>query len=200
LPGPEISQANTEEFQSSGETSLPVPEPSPQSEQTQTAAPEEVALASPEMETLAMPDKKVSSRPAEQSPKQAKEEFREVDQELLKPRPIRIAQTMSPSSAMLSLSTSDRIEPLPVDPVSANLSSLSLSQIAELDRRKLFEDFTEENNISLLSVANAGIKGINRLTGSEISLLASRDEEGEISGFRLKSKRFSVTSPLSRQE
>ena len=72
--------------------------------------------------------------------------------------------------------------------------------MADMDRRELFEEFTQEHNISLMSVANAGIKGINKLTGSDISLLASRDEEGDISGFRLKSKRFSVTSPLGREE
>ena len=41
---------------------------------------------------------------------------------------------------------------------------------------------------------------INRLAGSDISLMAPRDEEGEVSGFRLKSKRISLSRPLSRDE
>ena len=116
------------------------------------------------------------------------------------PRPLRIAEQLSGNSELIAISSSDRIEPLNIPPVSPNLTSLSVAQIAELDRQDLFDAFTEEHNISLMSVANAGIKGINILTGSDISLLASKDEEGEVSGFRLKSKRFSVTRPLGREE
>jgi hypothetical protein len=116
------------------------------------------------------------------------------------PRPIRIAGQLSASSGLVSFSSSDHIEPLHIPPVSSNLTSLSMAQIAELDRQKLFDEFAKEHNISLMSVANAGIKGINKITGSDISLLASRDEQGDVTGFRLKSKRFSVTSPLARKE
>jgi len=116
------------------------------------------------------------------------------------PRPLRIAGQLSSNSELIAGSSSDRIEPLQTPPVSPNLTSLSVAQIAELDRQDLFDEFTEEHNISLMSVANAGIKGLNKLTGSDISLLASKDEEGEVSGFRLKSKRFSVTRPLNREE
>jgi hypothetical protein len=123
-----------------------------------------------------------------------------IEAEKLEPRPIRIAGNLSASSEQFAISSSDRIEPLDIPQVSPNLTSLSVSQIAELDRKKLFDDFTEENNISLMSVANAGIKGINKLTGSDISLMASKDEDGDVSGFRLKSKRFSVTRPLAHQE
>jgi hypothetical protein len=64
----------------------------------------------------------------------------------------------------------------------------------------IVETYTEENNISIWSIANAGIKGINKIVGSDISLLASRDEEGDVSGFQLKSRRFSLTRPLDQQE
>jgi len=115
-------------------------------------------------------------------------------------RPLRIAGTFSGSSAMVGQASSDRIEPMPVHTVTARTSNLPLNEIAEIDRQLLLDEFTRENNISLLSVANAGIRGINKLTGSDISLMASRDEEGEVSGFRLKSKRFSISKPLSREE
>ena len=75
-----------------------------------------------------------------------------------------------------------------------------MAQLAEMDRQTLIRDFAEEHNISLMSVANVGIKGINKLTGSDISLLASRDEEGEVSGFQFKSKRLSISSPISHKE
>ena len=116
------------------------------------------------------------------------------------PRPLRIAEQLSVHPDLAGIQSADRIEPLPVSPVTPKLTSLSVMQMAEMDRQEFFQEFTEEHNISLMSVANAGIKGINKLTGSEISLLASRDDEGDVSGFRLKSKRLSVTSPLGRKD
>jgi hypothetical protein len=115
-------------------------------------------------------------------------------------RPIRIAGQLTSSPDLLGVRDQDRIEPLEYTPVSPNLTSYSVGQLAEMDRQTLIRDFAEEHNISLMSVANAGIKGINKLTGSEISLLASRDEDGEISGFQFKSRRLSVRSPIGREE
>lgn len=192
VPGPELSQANPDESLTSQEPSVAISQaPVTVPVEEAVVPPEVVSLAAPEKETLAISDKEVLKTPEEEAPLLAME---------IKPRPLRIAESMNTSSAMVALSSSDRIEPLPVNPVSSNLASLSVAQIAELDRKKLIDDFAEENNISLLSVANAGIKGINKITGSEITLLASRDEEGDVSGFRLKSKRFSVTRPLARQD
>ena len=94
----------------------------------------------------------------------------------------------------------DQIEPLYIPPIPIHLSSLSIVQISEMDLQERLEDYTEEKDFSLLKIANAGIKGINKLTRSDISLMASRDEEGEVSGFQLKSKRFSLTRPLDQEE
>ena len=115
-------------------------------------------------------------------------------------RPLRIAGSLPGTSALVHQASSDRIEPLPVSTGSARTVKLPMNEIAEIDRQILFDEFTREHNISILTVANAGIKGINKLTGSDISLMASRDEEGEVSGFRLKSKRFSFSKPLAREE
>jgi hypothetical protein len=120
--------------------------------------------------------------------------------EEIRARPLRIAGSLSGNSAIVGQPSADRIKPLTGITVSAKTSRLPLNEIAELDRQMLFNEFTKEHNISILTVANAGIKGINKLTGSDISLMASRDEEGEVSGFRLKSKRFSLTRPLARNE
>jgi len=94
----------------------------------------------------------------------------------------------------------DRIKPLDLPPGSIHLTSLSLAQLAELDLQEMFDEYTQENEISLWTLANAGIKGINKITGSEISLLAARDEEGDVSGFHLKGRRFSIETPLDRSE
>lgn len=94
----------------------------------------------------------------------------------------------------------DRIEPLYVPPVPIHMSSLSIVQLSELDLQEVIEDYTEEKDLSLWKVAAAGIKGINKLAGSNISLMASRDDEGDVSGYRLKSKRFSLTRPLAQED
>ncbi len=94
----------------------------------------------------------------------------------------------------------DQIEPLHVRPVPNHMSSLSIAQISEMDLQEVVKDYTEEKDISLLKIANAGIKGINKITKSDISLMASRDEKGDVSGFQLKSKRFSFVRPLGRED
>jgi hypothetical protein len=62
------------------------------------------------------------------------------------------------------------------------------------------EAYAEEKNLSLFSIASAGIRGINRITGSDIELYAAKDDEGEISGFQFKSKRLNISTPLQKPE
>lgn len=118
----------------------------------------------------------------------------------LQTRALPLTAHFSDPPAMLALAVPDRIEALDIPPVRIHLSSLSAEQLADMDLQEVFDDFTAEREFSLWTVANAGIKGINKITGSDISLLASRDDEGEVSGFRLKSKHLSVTRPLARRE
>ena len=94
----------------------------------------------------------------------------------------------------------DQIKPLQQTPVPPYSSSLTLAQLSDVGLQEMVEEYAEEKDLSLWKIASAGIKGINKLAGSDISLMASRDEEGEISGFRLKSKRFSLTRPIAREE
>jgi len=118
----------------------------------------------------------------------------------MQPRPLRISENMMKTALIPGEAKTDRIEPLEIPPVPIHLRSLTLAQLAELDPQELFDEYTEERDFSMWTIANAGLKGINRITGSDISLMASRDEEGEVSGFQLKSKRFSMTRPLGRGE
>lgn len=199
VPGPELSVASSEELPNSQEPPAVVKEEP--SAEVQKEPP--VAVKKPAMFSV----KKVPTRQVESEIKRSQEpptgltdSSNLVKPEIVEPRPLRIAGNLSSTSEFVGKYTSDRIEPFHIPTVSPNLASLSVAQISELDRQELFDDFTEQYNISLMSAANAGIRGINKLTGSDISLLASRDEEGDISGFRLKSKRFSVTRPLGREE
>jgi len=198
MPGSELSVAGPEESLPTQEQPIAMQEtplnaeviPLTVTEETTMPAVQEeavVAVKNPEPEI-----RKESLAELSESPPQ-------IIPDPIEPRPLSIATQLSSNSG-LAAGSSDRIEPLALPQVSSNLSSLSVTQLAELDRRELINEFTEENDISLMSVANAGIKGINKLTGSEISLLASKDEDGEISGFRLKSKRFSFSKPLAREQ
>jgi len=127
-------------------------------------------------------------------------EINVVPQDDLQPRVLASAANQLSRSSRAAEAVPDQIEPLFVPPVPIHLSSLSIAQISEMDLQQMIEDYTEEKDFSLLKVANAGIKGINKLAGSDISLLASRDDEGDVSGYQLKGKRFSLTRPLARKD
>ena len=127
-------------------------------------------------------------------------EINVVPQDNLQPRVLASAANHLNRSPGATEVVPDQIEPLIVPPVPIHLSSLSVAQISDLGLQELIEDYTEERDFSLWKVANAGIKGINKLAGSDISLLASRDDEGDVSGYQLKSKRFSLTRPLARED
>lgn len=215
VPGPELSVADQEESLPSQEQSIALSEtPLTADEETLMTAAEETLMTAAEKTPGAVIEKEPSLVVLEEAAVDVKSPVPEIKKETLaelnesesqiipepiEPRPLRIAAQLSSNSEMTS-GSSDRIEPLELPQVSPNLSSLSVVQLADMDRKELISEFTKEHDISLMSVANAGINGINKLTGSDISLLASRDEEGEVSGFRLKSKRFSFSRPLAREQ
>ena len=124
----------------------------------------------------------------------------EVEQSYIEPRAHAISAHLIPGTSAIKEAEQDRIEPLQIDPVPVRMRSLTLAQISDIGFQEVLEEYAEENDLSLWKVANAGIKGINKLAGSDISLLASRDEQGDISGYQLKSKRFSLTRPLGEEE
>lgn len=125
---------------------------------------------------------------------------KQVQQELIQPGTVRITSHVSGYADMVDKGTYDQIESLEIPSTSIHLNSLSLSQLAEIDLQEAIEDYSEENDFSIWTIADAGIKGINRLTGADISLLAARDEEGDVSGFRFKSKWLSIATPLDQSE
>jgi len=207
VPGSELSVAGPEESLPTQGQPISIPE-------TSLAAAEETPITAAEKPPAAAIEKEPSLTLQEEAVVAENNQVPEIKQEILaelnesssqigpepiEPRPLRISGQLS-SNAEMATGSSDRIEALDLPQVSTNLSSLSVAQLAEMDRKKLINEFAEEHDISVMSVANAGIKGINKLTGSDISLLASRDEKGEVSGFRLKSKRFSFSRPLAREQ
>ncbi len=171
-------------------------EVSPQVYEVPTQAETQVAMMDPvENQTV-----QTTIDPQPQKVKEFESEATVVPEDDLQPRVLAQAtdQLSNPTVSMEVIP--DKIEPLHVPPVPIHMSSLSVAQISELGLQKVIEDYTEEKDFSLWKVAAAGIKGINKLAGSDISLMASRDEEGDVSGYQLKGKRFSLTRPLAREE
>jgi hypothetical protein len=171
-------------------------------------------LATVPEESLAVADepvlfsiKKNREKPVESSgkgkalvPKESQDTLIPIKKEKLEPRPLRLASNDPVQASSIHSVEYDQIEALDIPPIKASITNLTLAQLAEIDIPETVETFAEEKDISFWSVANAGIKGLNKITGADMSLLASRDERGGVSGFRFKSKRFSVARPIERSE
>jgi len=63
-----------------------------------------------------------------------------------------------------------------------------------------FIDGIRNEDLSLLNIASHGINGVNKLTGGDMKLLASRDAEGEVSRLEFNSKRLKISAPLQRSK
>lgn len=93
----------------------------------------------------------------------------------------------------------DQIRPESIQPPTINSSSLSILALARYQAQKASQIMEEEDAL-LWNLASSGLKELNRITGSETELLASRDEDGAISGIRFKSRFLNVTAPIAREE
>ncbi len=122
-----------------------------------------------------------------------------IDEEKIQTRPLKFGMMQSYPKA-IEAGQYDRIVSLDLPPFSNQSGSLTWAQLSEKGLRQTYRDFIKEKDLSLLTVASAGVHGINRLTRSELSLDLSRNEDGEISGFRFKSNLLSVDSPVNRTE
>ena len=168
---------------------------------TQTPAQTPAQQRAPEAkEEKSKPNAMFSITRDQKRPLEIESKSKAIPRDDLQPRVLKISAHQTNASFQPGAPVPDQIKTLDVPPVSIHLGSLSFAQIYEMDLQEVFEDYTQERDFSLWTVANAGIKGINKIAGSDISLLASRDEEGEVTGFRLKSRRFSVTRPLGQEE
>lgn len=89
----------------------------------------------------------------------------------------------------------DRITLRAVAPPEVNSRSLSLPDLARYQIQRATSVVEEEDDL-LFNLASAGIKELNKRVGTESRLLASRDEEGDISGIQFRSRFFKLTTPL----
>lgn len=121
-------------------------------------------------------------------------------EENLRPGPLRIAMLEKGLLKTPREASMDRIEPLDLPALPALSDKSSFQQFSEKGLRQSYRDFVEEKDISLLTIASAGIDGINFLAGSELSLNLSRDENGKVSGFRYRGDLLSVDTPVKKAE
>lgn len=150
------------------------------------------AQPSGEPETRALQSPKISFKKYQDPPEldqtdrdQSADLIRESD---LKVRPIKFAVLESKLSKPTPLVSYDRIETFDVG---------TYPEYAEVSTER--RGFAEERDISLLSIASAGVDGVRRLTGSDVLLDVSRDADGEVKGFRFRSSLLSVESPVKKK-
>jgi anti-sigma factor RsiW len=93
----------------------------------------------------------------------------------------------------------DKIQLFAVAPPEVNNASLSLADLARYRFQKASEIVEDEDDI-LFSLASAGLKELSKVTGNEAKLLASRNDNGDISGIQFKSRFFNLTAPIPERD
>jgi hypothetical protein len=124
----------------------------------------------------------------------------EVIEEYVQTRPVKMALMEKYTMQVPEMGHYDRIVPLDLPPGYAQSYSVTWAQLSEEGLKQTYQDFIREKDLSLLTIASAGVDGINRLTGSDLSLNLSRGKEGEVSGFRFRSNRLSIAAPVEKTE
>ncbi len=86
-------------------------------------------------------------------------------------------------------------------PVAQPLPNISMSSLAIADRVRYqlnkASELLDEDDVFIWNLASQGIEEINKRAGTDMSLMASKDQEGSVSGFRFKSRLLNVTAPIS---
>lgn len=123
---------------------------------------------------------------------------RKINETELLERPIRVA--MLEHNRPPVQGTYDKIEKLDFVTQTGNTEHWTEDAYSDEGLKESYKAFLEETDISLLSVASAGVEGINRLYGSDLKLNVARDEKGEVRRFRFKSGLISVDSPVKKRK
>jgi hypothetical protein len=124
----------------------------------------------------------------------------EVIDRKLQPAPIKLAVRERSCLRVPESVACDRIQPLEVLHSTTRSQGQTRPRYTEMELSQATREFAREKNLSLLTMASAGISGINRLTGSDLALDVSRDVEGHATGFRFKSNWLSFSAPIENPE
>ena len=120
---------------------------------------------------------------------------RTIQEDKIQASPLKLGMFQAYQESIVEAGFYDLITELDILPPSPQTGSVTLAQLSEKGLRQTYKEFVEEKDISLLTIASAGVDGINRLTGSDLSLNLSRDEGGKVSGFRFRSNRHVGSFP-----
>jgi hypothetical protein len=144
------------------------------------------------------------------SPRQVQESLEEVQepdmagmadkQAALQADPIRMVLAANSIAAPVARGEYDRIKPFRIPDSPVHMNRITLSRLADMNLQEMVEEYAEKKNFSIWTIAGAGIRGINRITGSDMELMAAKDNEGDVTGFQFKSKLLNITTPLAKQE
>lgn len=118
----------------------------------------------------------------------------QVSQEKLGTQRIALVNSTGISASVLDVKE-DRLNPRVLPLPSINMSSLALTDRVrhQLDRAS---EIMNEDDVFIWNLASQGVEEINKRTKSDMSLMASQDEDGDVSGFRFKSRILNVTAPI----
>lgn len=111
-------------------------------------------------------------------------------------RPQRIALVNAPKGNRSLLKVKeDQLKPETLPLPTINPSSLAVTERVRYQLGRASEIMSEDE-VFIWNLASQGIEEINKRTRNDMSLMASHDEEGTVSGFRFKSRLLNVTAPL----
>ena len=118
----------------------------------------------------------------------------------VQPKPARLAVAGHLTRKVPDEGTYDRIHPLDIQYPTSRTGNSFLANYSEAGLGQASREYARVNDISLMSVASAGINGIGRIIGSDLSMDLARDEQGNTTGFSFRSNLLTVSAPRKKAE
>ncbi len=94
----------------------------------------------------------------------------------------------------------DMIQPISTPPITSYTRNAPIQLVARKEFEELKVTLSKAEDMSLWDLAKAGISELNKVAGTDMSLMASRDDEGELSGISFSSRRFNLSAPIGRNK
>jgi len=146
-----------------------------------------------------VPQSAIKSMPAGELKKQVSKDQREQQSSGQEPVERLTAITPPPTNVPDLNVTYDRIQPLAFSPVKTKRTVRGVPAVLEQQVASLVETASEQDKL-FWRIAGTSIRGINRIAGTDMDLMASTNEDGEVSGFKFSSRILTIEAPLSREE
>ena len=173
------------------------PENTPRSGTEKNTNPRAIQVIRQEQKKV--PQSAIKSMPAGELKQQVSQNQREQKSSSHEPV-ARLAVVTPPPANLPDLHvTYDRIRPLDLSPVKTRRTVRGVPAVLEQQVSNLVETASEQDKL-FWRIAGSSIRGINRIAGTDMDLMASTNEDGEVSGFKFSSRILTIEAPLSREE